>query len=435
MLDRWLSGWALGYVAVGGASLLIPLYALALGGGPLLVGVLASTAAFAGVPGALLWGRLATRTDRRRPFLLVALGATAGVLALTPLVRSPWALVAANAALWFVVSAAAPVLNLVMVDGVPEERWASRIGSLNTYQGYGWVAGLLVGTVWTGAVPSVLDPVLAQQLLFWLLAAVAVAGFLVVRLRYPEPSTVSERRFREVYRTLGIGPTTGRVVRWVPIGPSRAYWALTGVRRDHLANLRTPLWRYFGSVALFAVGSAMFWAPMPAYLTAAGFAAGAVFVLFLLSNVGSTACFGHVDSVAARLGTTGAQTAALAVRVVLFPLVALVGGWTVGARGPVLGALFLGIGVTWAVIAVTATGLVTRLSDPADRAEALGLYTAVMGVGTGAGSVAGGALVARVGYGATFGLAAAVVLLGAAVLLADARAARDTVVGTGDVKT
>jgi MFS family permease len=99
MEDRWLYGWTLGYVAVGAASLLIPLYALALGGGPLLVGVLASTAAFAGVPGALLWGRLAARTHRRRPFLLVALGATAAVLAVTPLVRSPWLLVAANAAL------------------------------------------------------------------------------------------------------------------------------------------------------------------------------------------------------------------------------------------------------------------------------------------------------------------------------------------------
>jgi MFS family permease len=64
--DRWLYGWGVGYAAVGGASLLVPLYALELGGGPALVGLLAAAAAFAGVPGALLWSRLAERADRRR---------------------------------------------------------------------------------------------------------------------------------------------------------------------------------------------------------------------------------------------------------------------------------------------------------------------------------------------------------------------------------
>jgi hypothetical protein len=54
MEDRWLLGWGLGYAAVGGASLLVPLYALELGGDHVLVGLVAATAAFAGVPGALL---------------------------------------------------------------------------------------------------------------------------------------------------------------------------------------------------------------------------------------------------------------------------------------------------------------------------------------------------------------------------------------------
>jgi MFS family permease len=215
----------------------------------------------------------------------------------------------------------------------------------------------------------------------------------------------------------------------------RAYWALTGIRGRRVSRLRTPLWGYFASVALFAVGSALFWAPMPAYLTAAGLATGAVFVLFLLSNVGATACFGYVDAVSARLGATGAQTAALAARGIIFPLVAVVGGWTAGFRAPVLGALFLAVGVTWAVVAVTATGLVSHLSAADDRAEALGLYTAVMGLGTGAGSIAGGALAARVGYRVAFGAAGVVILPGDGVLVADTRAERRSVAGAGDTET
>jgi predicted MFS family arabinose efflux permease len=58
--DTWLYGWALGYAAVGAASLLVPLYAIDLGAGAFVVSLIAATAALAGVPGAIIWGRLVT---------------------------------------------------------------------------------------------------------------------------------------------------------------------------------------------------------------------------------------------------------------------------------------------------------------------------------------------------------------------------------------
>lgn len=118
-----------------------------------------------------------------------------------------------------------------------------------------------------------------------------------------------------------------------------------------------------------------------------------------------------------RLGTTGIQTGALAAGAIPFPVVAVLGGWTVGARAPLARTLLFAIGVTWAVVAVTATGLVTRLAPAADRAEALGFYTAVAGVGTGLDSVAGGALATRAGNGLTFWIAGAVVLLGTGLVI------------------
>ena len=66
-------------MAVGLASLLVPLYALSLGASAFDVGALAATAAFAGVPGALWWGWLAERTDRRRVFVVAALPAALAV--------------------------------------------------------------------------------------------------------------------------------------------------------------------------------------------------------------------------------------------------------------------------------------------------------------------------------------------------------------------
>jgi MFS family permease len=415
-MDRWLYGWAIGYVSVGAASLLIPLYALSLGGGPLLIGVLASTAAFAGVPGAILWGRLASRTQRRRPFVLVALGLTAIVLFLTPFIETARTLVVANSALWFVVSAAAPVLNLIVVANAPDEEWESRIGRLNTYQGYGWVGGLALGTVWTALVPEFIGPVRAQESLFVLLSVLALGGLGIVRLWYPESVTVSIAGFRRVYRRLGLGTTTGRVMRSVPLGLGRAYWALTNVRRHRIGGFRAQLWRYLGAVGVFSIGFAMFWGLMPVYLTDVGFTAATVFLLFLIANAGSAASYDRIGILSARFGPDRIQIGALGGRVVLFPGVGLIVGITVDAY--VLAILFFLIGVTWAVIAVTVTGTVVRLTTATNRAEGLGFHTAAVGIGTGVGSVLGGAVASAVSYTGVFVIAAAFVLVGTGAVVA-----------------
>jgi MFS family permease len=423
MTNRWLYGWAIGYAAVGAASLLVPLYVLALDGSALVVGLVAASAAFAGVPGALLWGRLAARTSRRRPFLLVALGAMAAVLAVLPLLHSPWTVLAANAVLWFVVAAAAPVLNLIIVGSAPESEWEGRIARLNALQSYGWVAGLVGGLCWTTAAPRTgVAPLDAQRLLFFGLAATAAVALLAVRVWYPEPAAVTDRRFVQVYRRLGgAGANAGRLLRTVPYGPTRGYWALRTLRPGKLrAGLRPPVRRYLLAVTLFSAGFAVFWGPMPAFLRARGFGDGTVFALFLAGTLGSALAYDRVGPLCRRVGTANAETGALAARVCLFPLVGAIGA-SVGA--PVVGLLFAVIGVTWAVIGVSGTGLTTRLVAAPERAEALGLYTALVGFGTGVGSAAGGAAASILGYRTTFAVAGGIVLVGLVLAVASGRGA------------
>lgn len=81
----------------------------------------------------------------------------------------------------------------------------------------------------------------------------------------------------------------------------------------------------------------------------------------------------------------------------------------------VLLGLFVGIGVTWAVIAITATGLVSRMAG-ADLGVALGVYTAISGIGAGIGSIAGGWMAGAVGYMPVFVLAGATVLVSVIVV-------------------
>lgn len=413
--DRWLYGWAFGYAAVGGASVLVPLYAIELGAGAFVVGLVAATAAFAGVPGALLWGRLAAGTRRRRPFVLVTLGATAATLALVPLLASPWTVLVANAVLWFVVAAAAPVLNLIAIEGVPESRWGRRLGLLNAYQGYGWVGGLAVGTAWTAVAPRLPGGDPGLRPLFPLLAGVAALGLALVRVWYPERPTTDPARFRRAFRRMSGGPGAGRYLRSVPYGLGRVYWAVVSARRGpgaYRSRFDRELRRYLFASTLFATGFAVFWGPMPAFLRAVPFDTGTVFGLFLVANLGSAVCYGPVGDRAGEGSADRLQRGALGARALLFaavPAVVIlprrVSLWS-------LGVVFALVGATWAVLAVTTPGLVGGLADPDVRAEALGVQAALAGVGTGIGSVAGGAAAAAVGYGPTFVAAGGLVLAG-----------------------
>ncbi|WP_416839414.1 MFS transporter [Haloferax sp. DFSO52] len=413
--DRWLVGWALGYAAVGASSLVVPLYAIELGANALFVGLIAATAAFAGAPGAIIWGRLAARTNRRRPFVLVALALTAGSLLVVAAVDSPIAVLGANTLLWFVVAAAAPVLNLIVVEGVSPDQWDRRFGVLNHYQGYGWLAGLVVGALWSAVAPRVLalDALGVQRWFLVASGAVAALGALLVRVWYPDRPTVSARRFARlsagIRRQSGL---IGRSVRAVPYGPSRMYWALQELDVADLRARASPdLLRYLAAATLFFVGFSVFFGPLPAYLISSGQSADAVFVLFVLSSLGSAVSYARVGALAATRDSRQLQVGALATRGLAFPLVALVGTYLTGGTGlVVLGATFFVIGITWAVIAVTATGMVTRLAPGRIRGEALGAYTALASLGGGVGAALGGVVATELGYISAFGLAGTIVV-------------------------
>ncbi|WP_435182624.1 MFS transporter [Halobellus sp. EA9] len=405
--DGWLYGWALGYAAVGAASLLVPLYAIELGAGALVVSLIAATAAFAGVPGAILWGRLVTRTRRRRPFILVALGLTAVVFLLLPFLGSPWSVLVVNAALWFVIAAAAPVLNIIVVEGFGTDQWTRRFGLLNHYQGYGWLAGLAAGGAWSSvAGPQLGLASLPAMRLFFVVSAVAtVGGFLLVVARYPEASTISEQRFRRLVRRLRLnGGTSVRSARGVPFGPVRIYWALRDIGGGNvLTRLRTrfsgTLLRYLLGATIFFAGFSAFFGPLPAYLVDAGYATDEVFALFIVNSAASAAVYARAGALATTRDPLGLQVGALGFRVVAFPIVAVAGAAVAPPFGLlVVGALFLAIGASWAFITVTATALVSRLAPESARGEALGLYTAIGSLGGGLGSVLGGAVAEGVGY-------------------------------------
>lgn len=430
MTERWLYSWGLGSVAFGGASLLVPLYIVQLGATPVQLGILAATAAIIGAPGAILFGRLANRVSQRRPLVLVTLAGVAAALAAIPLLDDITAIIVANAALWLVVSSVAPVLTMLVVDDAPESAWSERIGRLNKFQGYGWAGGLVLGTVWPFAGPAVVgaitagpsvDATLVTQTLFWLLAGCAALSAVGAARSLPRPApeahVTSERRVRRIARLLSSsrGGVKGATFAF---SPNRLYWTTRNIHPRQLVGRFNPaLATYFAAATLFFVGFAAFWAPLPLFFTEASFGSGEVFGLYLASSVASAVLYERAGRLAAKHDIRLLQSGALALRGVLFPLVVVataVGAVSVGLV--TAGVVLAGIGMTWAVIAVVGTAIVTRLAPPSIRGEVLGVHTALGAVAGGIGGVLGG-WAASFGYLVAFGVAGGLVLLGALLVV------------------
>jgi len=413
--DRWLPAWGLAAVAYGGASLVVPLYLVELGGDAFELGVLFATGSFVGVPAALAFGALADRTGRRRAFVLAAVAVAAATTAAIPLTDSRLLVVVANAVLWFGFAAALPVLTLLVVAGAPADRWTELVARLNTYQGVGWAMGLAVGVAVTVAASRLVDPVTAQRWVLFACAASAGAGLVLAVRRLPPDHPEDEPSPRRLRRRVGDAARLGVRGASFPFAPGR--FDARRLRLGRFAERFTPrLATYFGAVTLVFAGFGAFFAPLPAYLGGVGYGPSAVFGLYLALNVAGAVAYGPAAALAERFELRVVHVAGLAARALAFPAVAATAPLAGVAGLAAVGLVFAVVGASWAVIAVTATTLVTRLAPHGVRGEALGVYGALGAVGGGVGGLLGGWLAGR-GFLLTFAVAGGLVAVGAAVVL------------------
>lgn len=412
---RWLLPWAIGSIAYGGASLVVPLYVVALGGDALTLGVLAGVAAVSGVPGAVVVGRMADRGGNRRGYVLGSLGLTAAMLVVMVLVSDLAIVVLANGVVWFAFAAAMPVMTVLAVHDAPARQWSERIGTLNRYQGIGWAIGLAFGLVWTGVGDRFVAPGRTLEGLLVGLGVVAAVGAMSTYRFLPgtPPTPINRTRLRTAIDRAD--RFTVRAVTF-PLTFDRADFH--GLRPRQFVERFTPsLALYFGAGFLFFTGFSAFFAPLPAFLADAGFSSDGIFALYLLSSVISALFFGYAGRLVGRFEPVDVQVAGLVARALAFPAVAGVivvfGATALGTF--TLGGVFAVIGLTWALISVTGGTIVMRLTPQTIRGESLGTYAALGALAGGIGSLLGGWVATR-SYAGAFALAGGLIVAGAALV-------------------
>ena len=417
--ERWYLAVGLANLVLGTSSVLIPLAVAGLyGRSAVAVGLLASLVSFVGVMGSLLWGRLSDAAHRRKPFVVLSYAGVGLCFLVISLTNAFHQLVILNMLSNFFWIANASVTVLIVIENRDQATWERKIGHLNQFGAIGWVAGLGLGSLWTGTLSEAVGEVLTIRSLFVLIGLASLAAsFLALKLVPRTIPRFTRRRFRGVI--VAMGSFIAEKARFAPL---HLYHRLSPRRIARLLTrpegFRPGTRRFLLSTLLAFAGFGLFGIPLPLVLSEQyGFPSSFVFTLFMIQHLGMVVAYPLAARRIRRRGNRSVQTAALSLRFVLFggaaallllttavpPLAALIGAFVV-------------YGVTWSFFQLSGVALTARLAREENRGAALGLYNALAGLGWILAGLGSGLLTSRLGFVGTFAAAAGLLMLSLAVL-------------------
>ena len=309
-------------------------------------------------------------------------------------------------AISFVSLASATPLNLLFMETEPKSRWAGTFARLSMVSSVGNVAGLLISTLWSDALPNQL------VLLFVPMGALAMTSSAMSLAMIQEPAFVFERGTVVARRPSFFARLLANPVFFVAI-PSLSDFkrAFRGIRSTLTRSV--PL--FYISTLLFYFSSGLFNTSFVPAMHLFSMPDQEVFAVILAGMVVQTLAFRYAGNfVGARsLITTSIQglmlrgwayvgigIAAVVLATPLFAIPALV-------LYPVAG------GVAFAVYYTSSNTMMFTTVQSKSAGAALGVYSAVVGIASMVGSFASGFISVYDGYYTTFILSG--VLLFAAV--------------------
>ncbi len=410
---NWQFSFLLGNVAMGGNSLLIPLFIIAvLDGGVKDVGLVAGVTSLVGVFGSIFWGRLSDRLKRRKPFILLGFLGGAVMLFFLAAADNIRHILLLNAIFNFFWMAGVPVSIPLVIEQLDRLQWEEAISKFNRFTGFGWVFGLLLGTIWTTLFTPHFGEVIALRSLFIVLGSLSFVAAAIASAYISEKrDKVTARRFFSLMTTRG-----SRLVEKFRYAPSHLYHLLSWkavasyLRGSNIFGRGLTL--YFYAVLLIFTGFAVIFVPLPVFFQRElGFSSAMIFSINLVPALASAVLYYVIGSALRRIGNRMIQLLVLISRILVFPLFYLL----VLIDSPLqqiglLVILFIFTGSSWAFFNVASTALVSRLAHGETKGQALGVFNALAGGGWIIGAIIGGTLAESIGFLATF-IAGSVILL------------------------
>ena len=396
-------------IATGPLGTMVQLYLIALNGqalGTIYGGLAAAVYNGVSIPAALFWGVTIDRLHKRKGLIALSYALIAVALVSYYFDSTTTGTIGRYGVISFVSLASATPLNLLIMETEHKSRWAGTFAKLSMVSSVGNVAGLLVSTLWTDALPNQL------VLLFVPLGALAVTSSAMSMALIQEPSFILERETVAARRPSFFARLLANPVFFVTIPSFQDFKrAFRGLRSTLTRSV--PL--FYISTILFYLSSGLFNTSFVPAMHLFSMPDQEVFAVILAGMVVQTVAFHYAGNfVGARsLITTSIQGLMLR-------------GWAyvgIGAAAVVLaGPLFavsalvlypVAGGVAFAVYYTSSNTMMFTTVQSKSAGAALGVYSAVVGIASMLGSFASGFISVYDGYYATFVLSG--VLLFAAV--------------------
>ena len=411
--SRWFYAYLPMGISGGATSALIPLFAFALGGSLVSVGIIAAATSIASVPAFMLWGSACDRLARRKPFLLIGFFGSGVALVAMAASRNLSYFYLSNLLAGLFGAASGPAGTVLLMETSERKDWPAKLATMSRLTAAGWTIGLALGVGWLAVAPRVLgDGLMSMRSLFALGAVFAFAAGVIVQLETRE-SAVRVNRHDVHLVDAHLRIERGRYL------PMRILHFVGPTNSTH--RLPRPLRLYLASVFLLFGGFTAFYSFFPVFLSQA-YRLGnpEIFGIYIASQVTSIAVYPRVAGWISSRGSRPMQLYGTVGRSVLFGSFFLLGlaGLAAIPQLALLIALHAGVGACWAVINVASSTLVSRLAPEGGRARSFGAFKAAQGFGSIFGPLLGGTLAGLFGYGPAFAGSVALVLAGSAVLWA-----------------
>jgi len=397
-------------LATGPLSTLIQLHLISINGpslGVIYAGLAVSAFNGVSIPAAMFWGYTTDRLQTRRALI----GASYGVVGLTLLAlaysSSTGSTILVYSVIAFVSAAAATPLNLLIMETSPKSSWAGAFSRLSMLSGVGNVAGLVLSTVWAQGLPVVLLSVPLG------VCALASAFLALATIRDPpfifEHETIVRRGPSLFARLLSLPLIFLSIPR-----PSDFRRVFRGLRYGLTSYV--PL--FYITTILFYFASGVFNTSFVPALSAFSLSAGEVFSVILVGMLIQTLTFQYSGRYVEGRSLVSSSLQSLVLRgssYVLTGVFALLLGGPLFVV-PALVLYALGAGVAYAVYYTSSNTMMFNTVQARSPGSALGVYSAVVGFATLAGSIASGFMSVLLGFHVTF-ISAGAVLFAAAVLM------------------
>lgn len=409
-MPRWVYSVLPISLAAGPLGTLIQLHLVDING-PTLGIIYASLAVSAfnavTIPAAIFWGYATDRIQSRRALVGLSYALMSMILLSLVFVSSNLGTIAVYSAFGFISVASATPLNLLIMETQPKSGWAGAFARLSMMSSVGTVVGLILSTVWAQELPVVLLSIPLG------LFALASSGLAFVTIREPglvlERETIIRREPSFFSRLLAIPLMFLNV-------PSISDFRRTfrGLRNELTSYV--PL--FYLSTVLFYLSSGLFNTSFVPAMSAFSMPAGEIFAVMLAGMFVQMVAFRYAGRYIEGRSLVSSATQGLLLRGGCY---GLIGVSALLATGPFFAipafVLYpIASGIAFAVYYTSSNTMMFNTVQGRSQGSALGVYSAVVGFATLAGSIVSGFVSVAFGFHVTFIAAAAFLLLSAVVL-------------------